>query len=399
MERARAQAANEARTRFFASASHDLRQPLHALGINAATIRALAEQNQDPRLGRVGEVIHQALNESRSLLDSLLEVSELDAGAVTPQFSTVDVVALLQTVQQTCAPIASEKSLELVCEGAGGPLLAHTDAALLKRMVMNLVGNAIKFTQTGRITLRHASGSEPGGDVLIQVCDTGPGIEPGEQEKVFEEFYQIGNAERDRSRGLGLGLAIVRRIAALSGAKVTLLSEPGNGCVFEIHVPCANVDAVVPPMWDVDGESTWRVALKGKGYRVLIIDDEREVREAMDTFLSVLGWWPKAVGGESEALAVMAQGWSPQAIVLDFRMRGGRSGIEVLSVLREAGCQAPAVLVTGDTAPARIQSARGAGLPLLYKPVDGLQLARSIAGLIHSHSPLHQGSIPEPMRI
>jgi signal transduction histidine kinase/ActR/RegA family two-component response regulator len=374
IERDRAERASEAKTRFFAAASHDLRQPLTALSYNAATVQALAEIEGHETLGRVGEGIRRALGESRALLDSLLEVSELDAGVVGAQRGDVDVVALLSDIKDSFAVMASERGLELWVHCETPRLVASSDPQLLKRIVQNLVGNAIKFTEHGSITIVAAIEDfdrRPG--VVIRVVDTGSGIPPESQERVFDEFYQVGNAERNRSRGLGLGLAIVRRLASLIGAQVTLQSCPGKGSTFSVQLPMAvGTSAPADQLPTANGH---QCRCAGQGRRVLIVDDESTVRDALHTLLTTLGWQVFTASDEEAAVAAWHGGFAPQAVVLDFRLSGGRSGLDALAALRTLGCDAPAWMVTGDTEPSRITAARAAGLPVLYKPVDGLQLA------------------------
>jgi two-component system, sensor histidine kinase len=376
MERDRAQRASEAKTRFFAAASHDLRQPLTALSFHAATVQAVAALGGNDTLGSVGRGIRRALEDSRALLDSLLEVSQLDAGVIRANPGRVAVDALLASVRETFEPQAQQRGLVLQCaSGARGQAAqAWTDPLLLQRIVQNLVANAIKFTEKGGVHLSVAPA--PGGGMVIRVRDTGPGIPLEAQETVFEEFFQLGNAERNRAQGLGLGLAIVRRLADLIGAQVRLHSRPGQGSVFEVWVPAADpgeaADAAgaagAPLATAVTPE--WRSA-----GRVLIVDDERQVREALSGLLVTLGWEVTAVPDQEGALAAWKEGFAPHAIVVDFRLGEGATGLDALEALRRAGCAAPAWMVTGDTAPERIAAAHAAGIPVIYKPVDGMKLA------------------------
>lgn len=381
VERDRAERASAARTRFFAAASHDLRQPLTALAYNAATVQALAQGGGDPTLQKVSAGIRRALAESRTLLDSLLEMSELDAGVLRPQAQRIDARSLFEEIVEAQSRAAVDKGLVLRVRPAerigedGEGLQVMVDAGLLRRILQNLVGNAIKFTNAGEVTLSVVLA--PGGEqVIFQIRDTGPGIAAADQEKVFEEFFQIGNPERNRSRGLGLGLAIVRRLATLIGARIALQSVPGQGSLFEVSVPRAAASSFEAARGG--HESRADRGGRGGGRRVLVIDDEAEVAEGLATLLSALGWVVRAVPGEAEALELWEAGFEPQAVIVDFRLAGGRTGLEALAALRQLGCQAPAWMVTGETEPARIVAARESGMPILYKPVDGLALASMI---------------------
>ncbi len=398
-ESQRAHAANEARTRFFAAASHDLRQPLHALGINAATVQVLAQQSGDATLGQVSAVIRRALSECRGLLDSLLEISELDAGAVRAERQVVDLQALLQRVRDDCLPLAQDKGLSLVVSAKGDADAAPhawTDAGLLARMLRNLVGNAVKFTTEGEVRLALRRVEADGQSWwLVSVSDTGPGIAEADLDKIFEEFYQVGNPERDRSRGLGLGLAIVRRLASLVDAEVGVHSQRGHGTTFTLRLPLA--EPAPARTWRAADEVAMRwdsPAPRLQPSRVLIVDDEPEVRASLTTFLNVMGMDVQAVATPDAALAGIREGWHPQVLLLDLRLQGGASGLDALQVLREAGCAAPAILITGDTAPARIQLAQATGLPVLFKPVDGQHLLDALHQVLAA--PV-DGALTEPL--
>jgi signal transduction histidine kinase/CheY-like chemotaxis protein len=374
-ERDRAQRAVEARTRFFAAASHDLRQPLTALSYNAATVRVLAQRSSDETLTQVGDGICRALAESRGLLDSLLEVSELDAGALEVVLVDADVQKMLCQVSATFLPLARERGLELIGPHADVIALAvRTDVTLLRRAVQNLVDNAIKFTQRGTVLLEAIEGSgADAGNIVIRVTDTGSGIPINAQEHVFEEFYQVGNPERDRSRGLGLGLSIVWRIVQLINARIRMHSVPGQGTSFELLMPRADGPAVELPVLARSADAP--VPDNGQ---VLFVDDEAEIRTALCTLLTTLGWRVRTAAGEAEALRVLTMGFSPDVLLIDFRLGAGSSGLDALQAMRQHGCVVPAILITGDTEPKRIAAARAAGIPVIYKPVDDQQLVRML---------------------
>jgi signal transduction histidine kinase/CheY-like chemotaxis protein len=377
--RDRAERANEARTRFFAAASHDLRQPLTALSYSVATVEALAQLQADDKLAIVGGSLRRSLTESQTLLNSLLEVSQLDAGAVEVQQQALDLGALVAGVVDALQPQAEDRGLRLQASGLERRWPVRTDEALLRRVLQNLLGNALKFTPPGGLVrvLLQADGD----GVAVALIDNGPGIAPELQERVFEEFFQVGNAARNRSQGLGLGLSIVRRLVALLGLRLSLDSEPGRGSCFTLHLPLHAV-ATLPQAHERPPEPSLPAA--GQALRLLVVDDEAPIREALSLLLSSLGWEVRGADGQLEALQQLQGGWQPDALLLDFRLRDGESGLDVLRSLRQQGCQAPAWLVTGETAPQRIQQAREAGLPVLYKPVDGLALAALVRTAIES---------------
>lgn len=365
--------ANESRTRFFAAASHDLRQPLTALGYGVATVEALAAQRQDETLAEVAAGLRRSLAESQSLLSSLLESSQLDAGAIQPQWQAVDVMALLNELRDGFAAEAAQRGLQLRCEvEGGGPWWVHSDPAQLRRVLQNLIGNALKFTQQGEVVLCLR---RDGQEVLPAVLDSGPGIPAELHERVFEAFFQVGNPARNRQLGLGLGLSIVRRLLDLLGHSLQLESEPGRGSRFTLRLPAAAPQpaaAAVAPALPV------ALPPRTQSLRLLVVDDEAPICEALAGLLTTLGWQVRCAADEAAALAQLEDGWQPEALLLDLRLGDGASGLAVLERLRAQGCQAPAWLITGDTAPERIQQAQQAGLPVRYKPVDGLALAAEI---------------------
>jgi CheY-like chemotaxis protein len=308
-------------------------------------------------------------------------MSQLDAGAVKVNWIHIDLRRLLTDVYETSLPMAAERGLELRLDidDTAGPLWVRTDVDLLKRVMRNLVGNALKFTDEGWVGISAQScGPTADGYVALRVVDSGPGIPLDEQDRVFEEFYQLGNLERDRSRGLGLGLAIVRRIANLIDAQVALTSTPGQGCSFAIAVP-ATAPGPAGLAWPDEAPSH---SAAGQALDVLIIDDEPLVRDSLCMLLNAIGWQVRTAAGLEDAQLILDAGFVPQGLVIDFRLRAGASGLDALTALRKRGYNCPAVLVTGDTEPSRIAEVRAAALPVLYKPVDGLQLAGLLRSLV-----------------
>lgn len=374
-ERDRATAASEAKTRFFAAASHDLRQPLHALSINATTLDVLARRSHDPLLREVSRGINSALRQSSGLLDGLLDISRLDARSVEAKLVSTDIGAVLRASRDEYAALAAQQGLFLKVAAPEAPLWALTDGDQLIRIIGNLTNNAIKFTTQGGVTL--SARQMPSGEIVVQVADTGPGIAEAERERVFEEFYQIGNPSRDRAQGLGLGLAIVRRTAALLNIVLKLDSTLGRGTTFELRIASAGApverrtDAGAVPARLVDGT---RLA-------VLLIDDELEVLSAMCTYLAQLGWAVRgaATGGEAEQL--LADDFAPDVMVVDFRLRE-ESGLDVIRRLRLSLPELPAVIVTGETAPERLREFERVAARILHKPLDGQRLARTLQEVV-----------------
>ena len=386
LERDKAQAANQSKTRFFAAASHDLRQPLHALAINATTLELVARRQTDPVVKELSQSINRALRQSNSLLDGLLDISRLDANAVEVRIEAVDVAALLEAVCDEFKPVAAQAGLALAVELPATPALwIATDADLMKRVLGNLLSNALKFTSVGGVTL---SARLDVGQVLISVADTGPGIALAEQERVFEEFYQIGNASRDRTLGLGLGLSIVRRSAELLGVGLRMNSAPGQGTVMELRVRAAEPAAGTGanPLGGVE-------ALPQLDARVLVIDDEDEILEALAGLLPHLGCEVRVATGSQQALAVLDAGFQPDVLLVDHRLRG-ETGPQVIAQLRERCPRVPAVLVTGDTSPLNLRSLQNIGFQVVHKPVDGQRLAQALGEALRG-SPGRSGAESE----
>ncbi len=252
-ELAQARATSDAKTRFFAAAGHDLHQPLQALSINAFALAVLARRQGQPEIARLADAIETALRQSMGLLDDLLDVSRLDAGAVHPDWVELDLGVMLDGLAREFLPLAAERGLSLVVERPDAPLWVRTDADLLRRILTNLLGNALKFTPAGGVRLiltsAPAAGRAAAGDhLLLAVQDTGVGIALADQGRVFEAFYQAANPARERLQGLGLGLAIVHRLAGVLGIGLRLQSQPGQGTRFELLLPVGLGAGVARPL-------------------------------------------------------------------------------------------------------------------------------------------------------
>jgi signal transduction histidine kinase len=372
--RNRAEEASRAKSRFLAAASHDLRQPLHTLSLYSASLKLHAP---DGAAGEIANHINKALSSLSALVDSLLDISKLDAGAITPDMQSMSVTALIERIESDYREVAREKGLQFRISAS--EVFVESDPVLLERIIRNLVDNAFKYTAAGSITLAAETDDRT---LRIAVRDTGPGIPAAEQERIFEEFYQIGNPERDRAQGLGLGLAIVRRLVHLLGLQLTLESQPARGSTFAIAMPYLFQSSTAHPR-----ESAPRaLAVDARGLdgaRVLVVDDEPEVRSAIKTLLEYLGCRVAVCGGLVEAERVLDhRELEPDLIVADFRLRQHENGIDTVRKLRARLGDIPALLVTGDTAPERLREAQSSGLPLLHKPVSAEKLAETMVALL-----------------
>jgi signal transduction histidine kinase len=370
--RDRAEEANRAKSRFLASASHDLRQPLHTLSLYSA---ALGMRSTDERTRQMAHEIGNAIGSLGSLLDSLLDISKLDAEAVRPEPSRFALGALAARVVSDLRPIAQAKGLALELEAAV-PVFVETDPILLERVVRNLVDNAIKYTSSGTVKLEVGQAD---GRAVLSVADTGRGIPREEHGRVFEEFYQLSNPERDRSRGIGLGLAIVRRLTTLLGIELTLDSEAGRGSRFTLTLSAADARGAVPREAPAAAEP--KPGALPAGLRVLVVDDERSVREGMRSLLESWGCEVALASGIAEALAALAA-QPADLIVADQRLRGRETGIELVRRARDLAAGVPALLVSGDTAPHLLLEADDLGLTLLHKPVSEPALREAIAAAV-----------------
>lgn len=360
VERARdeAERANLAKSRFLAAASHDLRQPMHSLRLFTA---ALAAQTSATARAETVSRIDAAVRALEELFTALLDISKLDAGTWPVEREHVRLARVLERVERGVEALAREKGLAL--HVSSGEAVVHTDPVLLERLLGNLVGNAVRHTEAGSVTLRTET---RGPNVRIIVADTGPGIDPEHHESVFEEFVQLGNPERDRSRGLGLGLSIVRRIARLLGLPLALESSPGRGTVFSVDVERGERGRM--PVVASSSPATPHLA----GLFVLVVDDEEAVRRAMVALLETWGCVVLAADSAEAALVALVERESaPDVVVADFRLREERTGAEaVAAVRRHCGVDMPGILVTGDIAPGRLRAVEASGLPVLHKPCD-----------------------------
>lgn len=367
VERDRAEEANRAKSRFLASASHDLRQPLHTLSLYSA---ALSARRTDERTQEVAREIGAAIHSLATLLDALLDISKLDAGAVRAEPARLALHALLDRVGAEFRPVAEAKALALETELA--PVFVETDAVLLERIVRNLVDNAIKYTSRGSVRLRLV---EEANRAVLTVSDTGSGIPASEHERIFEEFFQLSNPERDRSKGIGLGLAIVRRLADLLWIDVSLESQPGEGTTFRLSLPAVERALGAPESAKRAGRDRTHVSA---GTRVLVVDDEGSVRRGMQTLLESWGFQVTLAAGLEHALESL-RSHALDLVIADYRLRGSETGANLIRRAREIRPGIPALLITGDTTRELSEQADELGIALLRKPVEESALQHAIA--------------------
>lgn len=368
--RQEAETATRAKSQFLAAASHDLRQPLHAMGLFAA---ALSEKNRSPEELELVRSINASVVALETLFNELLDISKLDSGVIRPQLSHFQLQPLFDHLRVEYQPEAAEKQLELRIRPTRAVL--HTDRVLLERILRNLVSNAIRYTSAGGILL---ACRRRGDKLRIEVWDTGIGIAPQEMSRIFEEFYQIGDSARHSKKGLGLGLAIIRRLSALLDFAVDLKSRPGRGSVFSVLVPPGNIapapdEMPAPPV----------VAAEGlKGRLVVVIDDEESILAGMQALLMRWGCDVVVASGTDEALSALgALERYPDLIIADYRLQDGETGIRSIAQLRdELGTRCPAIVATGSITPDLAVDAARDGFTLINKPVIPDRLHALISG-------------------
>ena len=349
------------KTRFFASASHDLRQPLHSLGLFGSAIHARLKDTPDEPLAK--NLMH-CVDALETSFSAMLDLSKLDAGVVEVNIQPTSLAVVFRRLANTFTRQAEARGLALRFKP--GNKWVHVDAALLERLLGNLIHNALKFTTKGGVlVLARGIGKK----IHLEVWDTGCGISANELALVFDEFYQIGNQERDRAKGLGMGLAIVKRLSNLMRAAVQVRSRVGRGSVFKLSLDAAPVSISQP-------ETNLQTINSGifralTGMRILVVDDELAVRESTAAALRLYGLQVELADSLQQAQVIAAQ-WGDRldALITDYRLRNGLDGLEVVSQLQLLlKRKIPTLLITGDTAPERVRMAQKSGLKVMYKPV------------------------------
>lgn len=360
-----AETATLAKSRFLAAASHDLRQPTHALGMFVARLTQLPHDDETRHLISNLDASVHALQD---LLDALLDISRLDAGAVQVQLRPVELAEVFRQLETALVLSAEDKGLRLRFRPTTARVM--TDPTLIYRVMLNLVSNAVRYTRSGSVLVACRVGQD-GQSVRIEVRDSGVGIAPEHQTAIFKEFYQVGNSERDRSKGLGLGLNIVDRTVRLLGHVLSLRSAPGCGTCFSLRLPLVSPEAAMqaPPVPSVLGSGDLA------GLIVLVIEDDALARSGLVALLLSWGAQVRAYERMESALADLDEEAPPDVIVSDYRLPDGSNGIEAVRRLRlKAGFMVPACLMSGDTDVGLIQKAKSEGLTLLHKPVRPAKL-------------------------
>jgi signal transduction histidine kinase/CheY-like chemotaxis protein len=364
--RQEAEVANRAKTQFFAAASHDLRQPLHAMGLFA---EALRQRSHDEEVSQLVASINGSVDALEGLFSELLDITKIDTGGVDVTPEHFNVGEIFRRLRLHFEPVAFEKGLSLRFRGVGHNIYA--DPVLVERILRNLVSNAIRYTNDGSVLV---SCRRRDGRMLLQVWDSGVGIREREQERIFEEFYQVPYSETlspQQRKGLGLGLAIVKRLAGLINAPLTLRSESGRGTVFSLQLPPGKVPRARGPS-DVAGKAPLGLTLDRKF--IVVVEDEPAVRGGLEVLLK--GWGAQVISFETvQASRAWAQNADlaihrPDLLIVDYRLEHGHTGVEAIQVLRDRfGADVPAIMVTGSTMTGHEAEAQAHDFHLLVKPV------------------------------
>ncbi|WP_448189443.1 ATP-binding response regulator [Azospirillum sp. sgz301742] len=362
-EQAAAVDATKAKTHFLAAASHDLSQPVQSLFFFAEALRDHVQGDGGKKLL---ERLEHGLDVLKELLDDLLEISRIDAGGITPHVEDFAIKPMLDEIATSCGPITAAKGLDLTIAGAAG-IAVRSDPHLLRRIIRNLVENAIKYTEKGGIRIECTTAGER---LRLEVHDTGIGIAPSQQERIFDEFHQVGNPERDRNLGLGLGLSIVRRLSALLDHPMTVTSELGKGSVFVVDLPLSTVKIELP------AHASAPTASNGLDRLAVLVDDDAIVLMGLQATLQEWGY-DTLVGASTEQVVerLKANERAPDIIIADYRLRQGRTGMEAIREIRKlVGAEIPAIILTGEVETEWRRDASDLSVGVAAKPITPRQL-------------------------
>ncbi len=359
-----AEQANISKSKFLAAASHDLRQPLHALTLFTSVLDELI---QYPKVRKVVDQINASVQALQSLFNALLDISQLDAGVMKVEKTDFNLQPLFNKLANDFNPQAREKDLTIIWPTCS--FAVHSDQSLFEQILRNYISNAIRYSSKGEVHIHCIAKDQL---LCIQVIDTGVGIAEEDQQAIFEEFHQLNNPERDRSKGLGLGLAIVQRTANLLGHNIGMESQPGKGSTFSITLEQANIAQItseIKPPVKSNILSTNKVL-------IIVIDDERSVREGTKSLLEAWGCEVITATDKQKAMSKLSQqNQSPNGIIADYRLRNNQTGIEAVHAIQsEYHNDIPTLIVTGDIAVEHLREVNSSGFQLLHKPVAAVKL-------------------------
>ena len=365
--------ANKAKSVFLASASHDLRQPLNAMQMYIA---ALKTKVNDEEVLKIIEDINSVSASTARLLNALLDVSELEVGAIKPRYEEFPINNIFTSIFQSFSPLAKDKSLEFRIVPSS--IFVKSDPDLLERILGNFMSNAVRYTQSGSVMI---GCRRRGNMVSIEVWDTGCGISENQMSSIFEDFYQIENKERDRSKGLGLGLALAKRLSISLNHKIESKSWLGSGSSFSVLVEISKVSK------SEDKLETLTNVMSLSGVKVLLVEDDIDVLKSTKQLLESWGCLVSTGRDQDEIIDIIrSDGYLlPDIIIADNRLPGDASGIDVVKLVqKELDSLIPSVIVTGDVERSHVQSITDQGFPVLLKPIQPAKFRAILSHLIHS---------------
>lgn len=376
--KAEAEQSARARARVLAAASHDLRQPLHALSVYSAV---LAANPTSDVLREVSHDVDQIVRSLGNLLHGLLDLSRLSAGNYVPEREQFAIDSVLRGVCGEFQDAAARKGLALVVELT--PIRVLGDAVAVGRITRNVLDNAIKYTEAGEVRVTLRTGQDPDGTPLatIDVADTGKGIPESEHARIFEEFYQLDNPGRDRSRGVGLGLAIVQRLCELTGARISLESKPGSGTRMRITL---RAEAVSDPPESSVSAAPGEVPLQGK--RMYVVDDERDIRNSMRALCRAWGMLVETAESSGSLERLFARQGPPDLMIIDLRLGEGEHGAQLAERMQSRYGDFAVLIITGETSSDALREANRSRYTLLHKPIAAEVLRRAIGAAV-AHEP------------
>ena len=378
--RQQAEAASREKSRFLATASHDLRQPLQALTLFSEALKGSARDDGTRNLAMQIESSVHALGE---MFSELLDLSRLEAGMMSANLKHFALQPLLDRLYVNFAPLAQAKGLFIeisACDGVLGldselDVVVYSDPFLLERILRNLLSNAIRYTDAGKVTLR----CQNSGDAMrLEVADTGIGIRSEVLPHIFDEYYQENNPHRDRRKGLGLGLAIVRHMEKMLGYHIEVTSRPGKGSNFSFNVPRGDVEQQIQPF------SVAQSLHDLTGAVVVLVEDDPDIRQITVELME--HWGCRVFAGElpGEVMRELdAHSMRPDLLVCDYRLPQGITAIHALDLMREQWGDVPSMVLTGDTAPETLQEICASGAMLLHKPITSARLRSLMHIAIH----------------
>ena len=364
-----AERANFAKSKFLAAASHDLRQPLYSLSLFTSV---LDETITYPKVQKIVEQINISVLALNNLFDKLLDISQLDAGVVEAKKKDFSLANIFDKLVSNYSLEAQGKSI--VISWPKSYPSVHSQEDLLERILRNYLSNAIKYTAQGNITVTCGTTINKTGksQVVISVSDTGMGISTNDISEIYEEFYQISNPERDRQKGLGLGLSIVKRTAKLLEHDISVSSELGKGSTFSIFVDAAEHDVIVS---SEDSPVTQLTKLANSAL-VVVIDDEESIRQGLENILILWGYRVVSASNLDQAMVQLTtKDLIPEAIISDYRLKEGKTGTDAIRTIHKAyGEHIPALIMTGDIATDRLKDINNSNFQVLFKPVPPMKL-------------------------